>query len=96
MISAAGKRPPTSHKGKRDNENECSYKDQVFVFVFVFKDLFVIDIEAETGGGRSRFHARSLTRDSIPGLDSGTPGSRPGRKAGAKLLNHPGIPLYNN
>ena len=26
------------------------------------------------------------------GLDPGTPGSRPGPKAGAKLLSHPGIP----
>ena len=28
------------------------------------------------------------------GLGPGTPGSRPGPKAGAKLLSHPGIPLY--
>ena len=28
------------------------------------------------------------------GLDPGTPGSCPGPKAGAKLLNHPGIPLF--
>ena len=27
------------------------------------------------------------------GLDPGTPGSRPGPKAGAKPLSHPGIPL---
>ena len=26
------------------------------------------------------------------GLDPGSPGSRPGPKAGAKLLRHPGIP----
>ena len=26
------------------------------------------------------------------GLDPGTPGSRPGPKAGAKPLSHPGIP----
>ena len=26
------------------------------------------------------------------GLDPGTPGSRPGPKAGTKLLSHPGIP----
>ena len=32
------------------------------------------------------------------GLDPGTPGSRPGPKAGAKPLSHPGIPyilIYN-
>ena len=27
------------------------------------------------------------------GFDPGSPGSRPGPKAGAKLLRHPGIPL---
>ena len=27
------------------------------------------------------------------GLDPGSPGSRPGLKAGAKPLSHPGIPL---
>ena len=31
-------------------------------------------------------------RDSIPGLDPGTPGPRPGPKTGAKPLSHPGIP----
>ena len=28
------------------------------------------------------------------GLDTWSPGSRPGPKADAKLLNHPGIPLF--
>ena len=58
----------------------------------------MIDIERErgrdTGGGRSRLHAGSPTWDSIPGLDPGTPGSRPGRKAGTKPLSHPGILVY--
>ena len=27
-------------------------------------------------------------------LDPGTPGSVPGPKAGAKLLSHPGIPIF--
>ena len=30
--------------------------------------------------------------DSIPGLDTGTPGSRSGLKAGAQTLSHPEIP----
>ena len=42
----------------------------------------------DTGRGRSRLH---------PGPDVGlhprTPGSRPGQKAGAKPLSHPGIPF---
>ena len=29
------------------------------------------------------------------GLDPGSPGSRPGPKAGAQLLSHPGVPLHN-
>ena len=33
-------------------------------------------------------------REPDGGLDPGTPGSRPGPKAGAKLLSHPGIPIY--
>ena len=31
-------------------------------------------------------------REPDVGLDPGTPGSRPGPKAGAKPLSHPGIP----
>ena len=31
-------------------------------------------------------------REPNVGLDPGTPGSRPGLKAGAKLLSHAGIP----
>ena len=42
----------------------------------------------DTGRGRSRLHAGRLDM----GLDPGTPGSRPWPKAGAKSLNHPGIP----
>ena len=44
----------------------------------------------DTGRGRSRLHAGSPTWDS--GLDPRSPGSRPGPKAGAKPLSHPGIP----
>ena len=55
--------------------------------------LFMIDIERggvgrDTGRGRSRLRAGSQTRDSI----SGTPGSRPGPKAGAEPLSHPRKP----
>ena len=38
----------------------------------------------DTGRGRSRLHAGSPMRDSIPG---------PEPKAGAKPLSHPGIPV---
>ena len=33
-------------------------------------------------------------REPDMGLNPGTPGSCPGPKAGAKLLSHPGIPIY--
>ena len=33
-----------------------------------------------------------MHREPDTGLDPGTPGSRPGPKAGAKSLRHPGIP----
>ena len=41
----------------------------------------------DTGRGRSRLHAPEAS-----GFDPGSPGLRPGPKAGAKLLRHPGIP----
>ena len=44
----------------------------------------------DTGRGRSRLHA--LEPD--VGFDPGSPGSRPGPKAGAKPLRHPGIPRF--
>ena len=41
--------------------------------------------EAETEAG-------SMHREPDVGLDPGSPGPRPGPKAGAKPLRHPGIP----
>ena len=38
--------------------------------------------------------APSMHREPDVGLDSGSPGSRPGPKAGAKPLRHPGIPKF--
>ena len=35
---------------------------------------------------------QALCREPDVGLDPRTPGSRPGPKAGAKQLSHPGIP----
>ena len=66
-----------------------------YIYIFFF-NLFMIDIGRkrgrDTGGGRSRLHAGTPTWDSIPAPDPGTPVSRPGLKAGAKPLSHPGIP----
>ena len=44
--------------------------------------------EAETQAERSRLHAPGAD----VGIDPGSPESRPGPKAGAKPLRHPGIP----
>ena len=46
--------------------------------------------EAET---QAEGEAGSMHREPDVGFDPGSPGSRPGPKAGAKPLRHPGIPL---
>ena len=45
--------------------------------------------EAET---QAEGEAGSMRREPDVGFDPGSPGSRPGPKAGAKPLRHPGIP----
>ena len=45
--------------------------------------------EAET---QAEGEAGSMHRKPGVGLDPGSPGSRPGPKAGAKPMRHPGIP----
>ena len=37
-----------------------------------------------------------MHREPNVGLDPGSPGSRPGPKAGTKPLRHPGIPVFLN
>ena len=46
------------------------------------------DTEKESSRGRSRLHAGKPD----VGLDSGTPRSHPGPKAGTQPLSHPGFP----
>ena len=46
--------------------------------------------EAET---QAEGEAGSMRREPDEGFDPGSPGSRPGPKAGAKPLRHPGIPV---
>ena len=61
---------------------------------FIYLFLFMIDTERERG----RETQEEGEADSMPGarrgLDLGTPGSRPGPKAGAKPLSHPRIPSW--
>ena len=62
---------------------------------WTFYLLFMIVTERERGRdigrGRSRLHAPGARH----GTRSRVSGSRPGPKAGAKLLRHPGIPVFN-
>ena len=62
------------------------------VFFFFFFNLLFIQ------RGREREREAEGEAGSMPGadveLDLGTPGSRPGPKAGAKPLSHPGIPSH--
>ena len=46
--------------------------------------------EAET---QAEGEAGPMHREPDVGFDPGSPGSRPGPKAGAKPLRHPGIPI---
>ena len=48
--------------------------------------------EAET---QAEGEAGSMHQEPDVGIDPGSPGSRPGPKAGAKPLHHPGIPILN-
>ncbi|CAD7681113.1 unnamed protein product [Nyctereutes procyonoides] len=48
--------------------------------------------EAET---QAEGEAGSMHREPDVGFDPGSPGSRPGPKAGAKPLRHPGIPIFS-
>ena len=64
-------------------------------FFFFLNFLFIYDShrererEAET---QAEGVAGSMHREPDVGFDPGSPGSRPGPKAGAKPLRHPGIP----
>ena len=63
-----------------------------FIFIF-FKDfiyLFTRDTEREAE--TKRREKQAPCREPNVGLDPGTPGLRPGEKAGTKPLSHPGIP----
>ena len=59
----------------------------VFVFFFFYL-LFMIVTERERGRDTAGF----MHREPDVGVDPKSPGSRPGPKAGAKPLRHPGIP----
>ena len=65
-------------------------------YLFIFKDFYSFIHERDTergrdpGRGRRRPHVGSPMGDSILGLQD----HALGRKAGAQLLSHPGIPIF--
>ena len=72
----------------------------IFSFLFFFSFLIYLFMivterereregEAET---QAEGEAGSMHREPDVGFNPGSPGSRPGLKAGAKPLRHPGIP----
>ena len=65
-------------------------------YLFIFYLFMIVthrEREAET---QAEGEAGSMHREPDMGLDPGSPGSRPGPKAGAKPLRHPGIPKKEN
>ena len=62
-----------------------------FFFFFNFIYSREREREAET---QAEGEAGSMHREPDVGFDPGSPGSRPGPKAGAKPLRHPGIPKW--
>ena len=66
-------------------------------YSFFLKFLFIYDshIERERGRDHAEGEVGSMHREPNVGFDPGSPGSRPGPKAGAKPLHHPGIPTWS-
>ena len=54
--------------------------------------MIVTERERERGRDIAEGEAGSMHWEPDVGFDPGSPGSRPGPKAGAKPLRHPGIP----
>ena len=60
-----------------------------FKFLFIYDSNRGREREAET---QAEGEAGSMHREPDVGFEPGSPGSRPGPKAGAKPPRHPGIP----
>ena len=70
-------------------EHILFFKD--FIYLFIRHRERERESEAET---QAEGEAGSMNREPDVGFDPGSSGSRPGPKAGAKPLRHPGIPLH--
>ena len=79
--------------GQRQAPNRCATQGSLeSISNFFFYLLMIVterEREAET---QAEGEAGSMHREPDMGFDPGSPGSRPGPKAGAKPLRHPGIP----
>ena len=62
-----------------------------FKFLFIYDSYREREAETQAEGG-----AGSMHREFDVGFDPGSPGWRPGPKAGAKPLRHPGIPCVSS
>ena len=65
------------------------FYDVHFLFFKFFLFIYDREREAET---QADGEAGSMHQEPNVGFDPGSPGPRPGPKAGAKPLRHPGIP----
>ena len=63
----------------------------LFIFFFIYDSHREREREAET---QAEGEAGSMHQEPDVGFDPGSPGSRPGPKARAKPLRHPGIPKW--
>ena len=79
------------------NLTVCKVCMMYVFFIFLFYFLFMIVTQREREAeAQAEGEAGSIHREPDVGLDPKSPGSRPGPKAGAKPLRHPGCPGNSN
>ena len=72
------------------------FLDNFFLFFFLKDFIYSQETQAEREKQRYRQREKQAPcREPDMGLDPGSPGSHPGWKAGAKLLSHPGCPIFS-
>ena len=75
-------------------ESTLKYRTQITFSPFFFFFMIVTEREREAET-QAEGEAGSMHQEPDVGFDPGSPGSRPGLKAGAKPLSHPGIPALS-
>ena len=71
-------------------------RGSLFYFIFNFYLFMIVTEREREEETQAEGEAGSMHREPYVGLETGSPGSRPGPKAGAKLLRHPGILIQGN